>query len=89
LLTDFFPCWLNAVVLGHEQLPGRMVDEMLLRFGRRLSSARKKYREFAAAGEGRGVVRSWWAEDCAEVARLPDMKKEALLMIAFWEAGRL
>jgi len=50
----YYPWSAHAVVLGHEQLPGQMVDEVLLRFGRRLSTARKKYREFVAAGEGQG-----------------------------------
>jgi REP element-mobilizing transposase RayT len=51
---EYYPWSGHAVVLGHEQLPGQMVDEVLLRFGRRLSIARKKYREFVAAGEGQG-----------------------------------
>lgn len=51
---EHYPWSGHAVVLGHERLPGQMVDEVLLCFGRRLSAARKKYREFVANGVRQG-----------------------------------
>jgi REP element-mobilizing transposase RayT len=51
---DIYPWSGHSVLLGKEVLAGQVVEEVLLLFGKRLSTARKKYREFVADGVGHG-----------------------------------
>ncbi len=55
LVTDFdalerYPWCGHAVLLGHRPFEGQPVDEVLARFGKRLTAAQNHYREFVADG---------------------------------------
>ncbi len=49
-----YPWCGHAVLLGYRPFDGQPVDEVLLRFGKRLSVAQKYYREFVADGIAMG-----------------------------------
>ena len=51
---DVYPWSGHAVLLGKKNLPGQVVDEVLLLFGKRLSASRREYRQFVADGILRG-----------------------------------
>lgn len=51
---DVYPWSGHAVLLGNQLLPGQVSDEVLGLFGKRLSSARQKYRQFVADGVEQG-----------------------------------
>jgi REP element-mobilizing transposase RayT len=51
---DIYPWSGHAVLLGKEVLPGQVVEEVLPFFGKRLATARKKYREFVSDGVEQG-----------------------------------
>ena len=51
---DRYPWSGHAVLMGKSDLAGQVVDEVLLLFGKRLSSSRRKYRQFIADGISRG-----------------------------------
>jgi REP element-mobilizing transposase RayT len=47
---DNYPWSGHAVLMGKRNLPGQVVDEVLLLFGKRLSSSRLQYRRFVSDG---------------------------------------
>ena len=51
---DRYPWSGHAVLMGRNDLPGQVVDEVLLLFGKRLSGSRRKYRQFVADGISQG-----------------------------------
>ena len=51
---DLFPWSGHAVLMGKADLPGQVIDEVLLLFDKRLSSSRRKYRQFVADGISQG-----------------------------------
>jgi hypothetical protein len=51
---DMYPWSGHAVLMGNRNLSGQAVDEVLLLFGKRLSSCRKKYRQFVLDGISQG-----------------------------------
>ena len=51
---DVYPWSGHAVLMGNKILPGQITDEVLLLFGKRLSTARQKYRQFVADGVPQG-----------------------------------
>ena len=51
---DDYPWCGHAIIMGKQELPGQVVDEVLLLFGKRLSSARRQYQQFIAAGISQG-----------------------------------
>jgi putative transposase len=51
---DRYPWSGHAVLMGKSNFPGQMVDEVLLLFGKRLSSSRQRYRQFIADGIPQG-----------------------------------
>jgi putative transposase len=64
---DRYPYAGHSVLMGHQKFKGQDVDWVLGCFGRRMGSARRRYREFVAAGfhqgpredlRGGGLVRS-------------------------------
>ena len=51
---DVYPWSGHAVLMGKKKLPGQVVDEVLLLFGKRLSASRREYRQYVADGILRG-----------------------------------
>jgi putative transposase len=51
---DLYPWSGHAVLMGKADLPGQVIDEVLLFFGKRLSLSRRKYRQFVADGISQG-----------------------------------
>lgn len=47
---DLYPWSGHAVLLGHRQLSGQVIDPVLERFGKRVTTARRNYRQFIADG---------------------------------------
>lgn len=47
---DIYPWTGHAVLLGHRQLDGQETEVVLGRFGKRITTARQKYRQFVADG---------------------------------------
>jgi REP element-mobilizing transposase RayT len=47
---DLYPWSGHAVLLGHRQLGGQVIDSVLERFGKRVTTARRNYRQFIADG---------------------------------------
>jgi REP element-mobilizing transposase RayT len=47
---DLYPWSGHAVLLGHRQLGGQVIDPVLERFGKRVTTARRNYRQFIADG---------------------------------------
>lgn len=54
VVLDVFPWSGHAVLLGNTMLPGQVIDEVLALFGKRLATARRKYRQFIADGVAQG-----------------------------------
>jgi REP element-mobilizing transposase RayT len=51
---DNYPWSGHAVLMGKRNLPGQAIDEVLLLFGKGLSTSRKQYRQFVADGIEQG-----------------------------------
>ena len=51
---DVYPWTGHAVLMGNKKLAGQAGDRVLLLFGKRLTAARKKYRQFVADGMSQG-----------------------------------
>jgi REP element-mobilizing transposase RayT len=47
---DLYPWSGHSVLLGHRQLGGQVIDPVLERFGKRVTTARRNYRQFIADG---------------------------------------
>jgi REP element-mobilizing transposase RayT len=47
---DLYPWSGHSVLLGHRQLSGQVIDPVLERFGKRVTTARRHYRQFIADG---------------------------------------
>lgn len=59
---DQYPWSGHSVLIGYRTLEGQVVDEVLEHFGRTLSRARRKYRDFVSDGLGvgwRGELAGW------------------------------
>ena len=51
---DYYPWCGHAVLMGHRDLPGQNTDEVLARFGQRITISRRRYREFVMDGISQG-----------------------------------
>ena len=51
---DYYPWSGHAVLMGNEELPGQNTDEILGRFGQRITVSRRRYRQFVVDGISQG-----------------------------------